>query len=316
SQPPHISLADELCDLLDISYDSAYRRIRGEKPLSLSELKMVCEKFNLALDQVLQLNSDTVVFRSNDIHQEVRDLKVYLEELLQRVKYINSFEQRKMYLLAKDFAVFQFFLVPEIAAFKCFFWMKHILQDQKLSSARYSVKSFLFPEILALTKELTKQYTQIDSVEVWNEETVRSTLGQIRYYKDAGLFETPEDADITYRAFDELLDHIQHMAEVGVKSMKGESDLVKKGSFQLFVNELILGSNTYIIQLNGKITTYLNYAVLKYISTQDVRFCDNIYRSFQNLVSRSTLISNVGEKERNHFFNRLREEAKTAKPMM
>lgn len=310
TQPPHISLADELCDLLDISYDSAYRRIRGEKPLGLSELKLVCEKFNLSLDQVLQLNTDTVVFRSNDIHEEVRDLKIYLEGLLQQVKYINSFEQRKMYLLAKDFAVFQFFLVPEIAAFKCFFWMKHILQDPKLSSTKYSTKSLLFPEILDLTKQLTKEYAQIDSVELWNEETVRSTLRQIRYYEDAGLFETREDADITYQAFNELLDHIQHMAEQGAKFMKGESDLLKKGSFQLFMNELILGNNTYIFQLNGKITTFINYAVLKYISTQDPRFSDNIFRSFQNLLSRSTLISNVGEKERNHFFNLLRDEAK------
>ena len=310
SQPPHISLADELCDLLDISYDSAYRRIRGEKPLSLSELKLVCEKFHLGLDQVLQLNNDTVVFRSNDIHQEVRDLKLYLEGLLQQVVYFNQFEHRKMYLLAKDFAVFQFFLVPEIAAFKCFFWMKHILQDPKLSSTKFSTKAFLFPEILELTKKLTKEYAQIDSVELWNEETVRSTLRQIRYYRDAGLFETREDAEITFNAFNELLEHVQHMAEHGAKFMKGESDLLKRGSFQLFVNELILGNNTYIFQLNGKITTFINYAVLKYISTQDVRFCDNIFRSFQNLVSRSTLVSNVGEKERNTFFNLLRAEAR------
>ncbi|TMI83911.1 MAG: hypothetical protein E6H10_07020 [Bacteroidetes bacterium] len=301
SQPPHISLADELCDLLDISYDSAYRRIRGEKPLSLSELKLVCEKFNLGLDQVLQLNSDTVVFRSNDIHEEVRDLKLYLEGLLQQVTYFNQFEQRRMYLLA---------IVPEIAAFKCFFWMKHILQDPKLSGTKFSNKVILFPEILELTKKLTKEYAQIDSVELWNEETVRSTLRQIRYYRDAGLFETKEDADIIYHAFNELLDHIQNMAEQGAKFMKGESDLLKRGSFQLFVNELILGNNTYILQLNGKTTTFINYAVLKYISTQDVRFCDNIFRSFQNLVSRSTLISNVGEKDRNAFFNLLRAEAK------
>jgi len=88
---PHISLADELCDLLDISHDSAYRRIRGEKPLTLSELKVVCEKYNIALDQVLQLNNDTVVFRSNDIVKEYADLKTYLEDLLQHVKYFNVF---------------------------------------------------------------------------------------------------------------------------------------------------------------------------------------------------------------------------------
>jgi len=118
-----------------------------------------------------------------------------------------------------------------------------------------------------LAKQLTKEYAQLDSVELWNEETVRSTLRQIRYYKESGLFETEEDAQITYRAFDELLDHLQHMAELGLKSMKGESDLVKKGSFQLFVNELILGNNTYILRLDGKTYAYINYAVLKYLAT-------------------------------------------------
>jgi predicted transcriptional regulator len=309
SSQPHISLADELCDLLDISHDSAYRRIRGEKPLSLSELKVVCEKYNIALDQVLQLNSGTVVFRSSDGNGDIRDLKTYLEGLFREVKFFNAFKQKEMLVLAKDFAVFQFFLVPEIAAFKCFFWMRHILLDERLNRSKFSVRSFPFPEILELTKQLTKEYAQLDSVELWNEETVRSTLRQIRYYKESGLFETAEDAEITYRAFDELLDHLQHMAELGVKSMKGESDLIKKGSFQLFVNEIILGNNTYILRLDGKTSAYINYAVLKYLSTQDPKFCGNLHDSFQNLVSRSTLISKVGEKDRNHFFNLLREEA-------
>ena len=181
--------------------------------------------------------------------------------------------------------------------------------DERLANTKFSVRSFPFPEILELTKQITKEYTQIDSVELWNEETVRSTLRQIKYYKDSGLFETKEDADVMYKAFDELLGHIQHMAERGAKFMKGESNLIRKGSFQLFVNELILGNNTYILKLNGQLRTYINYAVLKYISTQDPRFCDNIHRSFENLLSRSTLISKVGEKDRHHFFNILRDEA-------
>jgi len=306
---PHISLADELCDLLDISHDSAYRRIRGEKPLTLAELKRVCEKYNLALDHVLQLNSDTVVFRTSDQFGEVRDMKTYLEGIMQQLKYFNKFQKTEMLVLAKDMAVFQFFLVPEMAAFKCFFWMRHILLDQRLSNVKFSVKSFPFPDILELTRQLTKGYTELDSIELWSEETVRSTLRQIRYYKDAGLFETKEDAELTYNAFDELLGHLQHMAEHGTKSMKGESDLVKKGSFQLFLNEIILGNNTYILRLDDQIHTYINYAVLKYISTRDPKFCDNIHRSFQNLLSSSTLISKVGEKDRHHFFNLLREEA-------
>src|SRR5207253_950661 len=37
--PANISMVDEIADILDIGYDSVYRRIRGEKPITLGELK-------------------------------------------------------------------------------------------------------------------------------------------------------------------------------------------------------------------------------------------------------------------------------------
>ena len=37
--PSHLSLVDEIADLLNISPDSAYRRIRGEKPIDFEEIK-------------------------------------------------------------------------------------------------------------------------------------------------------------------------------------------------------------------------------------------------------------------------------------
>ena len=40
--PGHLSFVDEISDLLEISNDSAYRRIRGEKELSLKETQKVC----------------------------------------------------------------------------------------------------------------------------------------------------------------------------------------------------------------------------------------------------------------------------------
>jgi hypothetical protein len=45
--PQHISLADTIADVLNISNDSAYRRIRGETQISLEEIKKLCEKFKI-----------------------------------------------------------------------------------------------------------------------------------------------------------------------------------------------------------------------------------------------------------------------------
>jgi hypothetical protein len=48
SLPPNISMVDEIAELLSLSYDSVYRRIRGEKPVALDELKVLCEHFHLS----------------------------------------------------------------------------------------------------------------------------------------------------------------------------------------------------------------------------------------------------------------------------
>src|SRR6476659_5251139 len=90
SLPSHISLVDALADLLGLSYDSVYRRIRGEKPISLNELKILCEHFHLSLDQVLQYKNDTVVFNAPGINGSSSDFREYLAGVLQQLKYFNS----------------------------------------------------------------------------------------------------------------------------------------------------------------------------------------------------------------------------------
>ena len=55
--PPHISFVDDVAEVLNISNDSAYRRIRGEKPIGFEEIKKLCVKYHISLDQLLQLDS-------------------------------------------------------------------------------------------------------------------------------------------------------------------------------------------------------------------------------------------------------------------
>ena len=105
--PPHISMVDELTDLLDLSYDSVYRRIRGEKPLALNELRQICEHYHISLDQVLQLQNDAVVFRAPDINHNGLPFEDYLRGMLAQLKYFNSFRDKKMLYFCKDMTFFQ-----------------------------------------------------------------------------------------------------------------------------------------------------------------------------------------------------------------
>jgi hypothetical protein len=60
--PDQVSMVDEIADLLNISTDSAYRRIRGEKPITLEEIKILTARFNISIDSLLHRDTTNFVF--------------------------------------------------------------------------------------------------------------------------------------------------------------------------------------------------------------------------------------------------------------
>jgi hypothetical protein len=137
---------------------------------------------------------------------------------------------------------------------------------------------------------------------------MQSTINQVAYYRDAGLFKTKHDFDIVVQSFHQLIDHLQLQAVKGVKFMPGDHEVSHRSAIQYYVNELILGNNTMIITLDDKPLTMITYSVFHYLFTRDERFAKKVAGSFESLLGRSTLISKTGEKDRNRFFNALREK--------
>ena len=90
--------------------------------------------------------------------------------------------------------------------------------------------------------------------------------------------------------------------------MPGASDVSYKAPIHFYVNELILGNNTILLKLENQRLSMLTYSVYYYLITKDHRFADKAFSTFSTLLSRSALVSKTGEKERNRFFNTLRDK--------
>jgi len=314
NMPPHLSMVDELCDLLDLSHDSVYRRIRGEKPMSFSELKHICEHYHFSMDQVLKLQNSTVMFEAPALNDNGhKDFSEYLRGILKQCKYFNSFKERKMLYFCKDANLWYFYLFPELAAFKTFFWVKTIQNNPDYQNETFSMEKFPFRESFELGQMIIKEYNEMSSVELWNIESINSTIHQIEYYRDAGLFDRKEDFDAVVKALFRMLDHLQVQTEKGVKFMPGDSDVSYRSPSQFYVNELILGNNDILLELDGKRVAIITYNVLNYLITRDERFTEKAFKNFNVILSRATLISGTGEKERNKFFNGLRERVRALK---
>jgi len=308
SLPQHLSLVDGLCELLDLSPDSVYRRIRGEKPITLNELKRICEHYHFSIDQLLQLENETVLFQApgvTSIHGEHYD---YLEGMLQQFKYFNSFKTKEIQYLCKDVPFWYFYLFPEMAAFKTFFWSRTINNHPSLANKKFSLHEFPFHDCYLLGQQLLHEFNEIPSIELWNLESINSTINQVAYYKDAGLFGNRDDFEAVVASFLRVIDHLQVQAENGVKFIPGTSDVGYRAPLHFYVNELILGNNTILISLDNQRISTVTYSVLSYLMTKDERFAGKAYATFNTLLSRATLISKTGEKDRNRFFNALRDK--------
>ena len=296
------SLADVISELLHVSNDSAYRRIRGETPLVLEEAQLLCEAFNLSLDQALNSKENSVVFTAFNVNNENYNFKSYLKDILHNLKLVASFDQKEVIYLTKDFPIFHNFLSKPLFAFRYFFWMKSILQHPDFVPLKFSM-DILTKDIEEIGDQIIRTYNAIPSTEIWNTSCVNSTISQIEYYREAGYFVSDSDPAKIYASLAETIEHLRTQAGTGCKFYPGENSDYQRSNFQFYYNRVVLGDNTIMTILNGKKILYLNYDVLNYMVTQDETFCNDVYSKLQTLMRRATIVSNVSEKQRNIFFN-------------
>jgi|SRR6185503_7478643 len=306
--PPHLSLVDELCDLLDLGSDSVYRRIRGEKPLTLAELKKICEHYHVSIDQLLQLQNESAFFDAPGINSTPENFSDYLKEILIKFRHLNTFKKKEIRYFCKDIPIWYFYLFPELAAFKTFFWSKTLYNQPELVNKKFSLTGYPYYECFLIGQQILEEQNQIPAIELWNVESINSTINQIKYYREIGNFKTDDDFIAVIDSLRQTLDHLQLQAEKGLKFLPGVTDLSYKAPIQFYLNELIMGNNTMLLNLDGKQLAMITYGVFNYLFTSDDRFSNKIATMFETLFSRSTLVSKADEKARNRFFNHLQKE--------
>ena len=308
SLPPHLSLVDEIAERLNISNDSAYRRIRGEKEISFEELKVLCSHYKISLDQFLHLQSDAIIFSGRINMASENVFEDYLKNLLLQGKLINSFKKKHLYGLMKDIPPFVHFHIPELAKFKFYFWMKSILHDERLKKVKFSLDDPRYEEFIPLSRQIIETFSTIPVTEIWNIESINSSLHQIDFYRQSDMYTSKSDITLLYDKVEELINHIEKQAEMGVNFLIGKAPAINAATLNMFVNEIILLDNTYLAEMDTRRLTFLNHSVLYVVTTTDEQFNENMFNNLDNLMKKSTMISTNGEKDRVVFFNQLRDK--------
>lgn len=308
----HQSLVDEIGELLGVSRDSAYRRLRGSTELSMSETEKLCQHYGISFDRLANLSSNSVSFYRNSMGdgdaQSV--IRSGFTQLFESLKVLDSANVSEILYFTMEIPVFQIIQVPELLAFKLFYWTR-IDSGQVHDKEKFQIGQWVnSEEDRKVIQEIASLYIRIPSTEIVFHTALTFTASQIMFFLESGKFQNPAEAILLFDQLHALIEHLKIQAKLGRKFRFG-APAPEQGplsNYRLFHNEMIPSQNTAFTQADGQISTYLEYNALSFMRTDDPGFCEMTRNTLEKIMEKSTLISTVSEKERNKYFNRLEKE--------
>lgn len=306
--PSHIALPDLVAEYLNLSTDSAYRRIRGEKPLTLDEIDILVAKTNISLDSFFKTSgsNDEVTFSGKLINHEIFDFEDYLNGIATQLTVFDKAAEKEMLIFNKDIPMFVHFMFPELAAFKCYFWSRYNLNSSTFNKGQFLIEDYI-KSFNSIGKSIADLYSRIPSTEIWNEDCINTVIRQIEYYRQSKIFKSTQDIVTVYNCLEQMIDHIEQQAESGCKFNYRQH--AKTGvKYRFFINDYILGDNTILVKIDDQKMVFLVNNVINYLLTTSPGFVEYSFQTMDILLKKSTLVSEIGERDREAFFERLREK--------
>ncbi|MBL3655928.1 helix-turn-helix domain-containing protein [Fulvivirga sediminis] len=300
-------LVAELGDLLAISTDSVYRRLRGNTDLNLDELSKICNHFNISIDSFICKNPSKVDFQPVWHNNLEFNYVEYLRNLKTEMNILSDIPNCRLFYSSKDLPLFYNLLIPELSAFKGFFWEKSVAQLPHLRNAKFSVEN-IDEESVSMAEDILTSYNNINTSELWNDGVLTSTLNQIQFYNDSGFFSNDNDFNILIEKLQLLIDHCEEQADSGVKFKLGDQPDSTLKNYFLYHSDILIGDNTIILDLNSQFSVYKAHNIIDNMVTHHENFCKRTLQMYENFLSTATLISSTNQRERIRFFNRLREK--------
>jgi hypothetical protein len=289
-----------LVEVLNCSQDSLYRRLRGETDFLFNESILLCTNLNLSIDALYKLPTGFIQFNtrhlvSTDEHNAVQAVSAYIDKLHADLSIVDKIGIVQLYYAAKDIPIFSFFAHPHLINFKLYFW-NLLLFNADEKKTKFDI-NWLPKPVVDKALELYKSYNLNPSIEIWNFETINSTLHQIVYCANSGLMSV-KDAQSILKALLQFVDELEQNCADGRKK--------NMGTLQLYLNEILLLDNSVIFDLGNTKIFYMPYQTLNFFNTTDKVFVESTIDWMNKQINKSTKISGVGDKDRFRLFTHYR----------
>ena len=291
------SLVNELSELLHVSTDSAYRRIRGETEFSVTEVAKLCNHFQISFDSLSNTHGHSVHFRYDVPGNDNESYLTYLRNIYSGLKMIHQAEEKLIHYIADDIPLFHLFAYPLLANFKSYYYLRSVMNVEEYADG-YFEDADVPEEIMETGREILTMYREIPSVEIWSEQSINSILKQIEFYRESGFFKDEKTADTLLGEVSSLVSDIKSMCTRSNKI----ADSAGGNNFTFYACDIEIGNNCILAQAGAMRKVFLRHSTFHTIDTADNSFCNTTEDWIKGLIAKSNQISGMAEKTRNMFF--------------
>jgi hypothetical protein len=291
---PHLmSPVDGVANVLDISYDAAYRRISGRVPFSLSEAVKLAEYYKLSLnDYILSREFKSYVVRESQPIHNMDDFATYLRNVNSEIQHLVGREEAHILFASRELPMFYFFSDPLLVKLKIYLW--NFLNNIHSPQERVPFSDFVIPDkMLKDALKLGKNYRKVNMTEIWSYGAVNNVIQQMIYLFKMRQF-TPHDIHTMANALRNEL-----------KKLEKETLLNKQTNrdYKMYFNEIVMNNNAIIITYKGVKKFYYPYTLLKFFVIDDQSACKEQENYLLSQLQYCVEVTNTNLEAHAHFFN-------------
>lgn len=299
------SLGHVISEVLCISQDATYRRFRGDTLLTITELQKLCKHFQISADELFQNETDKVVFEYQPLKNYNFTMDTYLEGILNNLVELKKFSNPELTITISNTPLLQLLNFPHLVRYKLFFWAKTYLQVPEYQDVKFKHDK-ISEETFATGKEILRLYNSIPSKELYDATLLRGFTREILYNVNAQHFEEPEYVFYLLDTLDNFLEHLREQAVAGKKYIFGTEPPANGNNFEMYLNETFNSMTSIYYKTNEVSGLHLTHNLMNSLHTIDRHYLNESKNIVEKQIANSSLISVVNEKERNKFFNEIK----------
>lgn len=295
--PGRITPATFLMDILCIGKEAAYRRLRGEVPLTLEEAARLAKALNISIDMILGTGSDKIssyrmcmIEFENPAQTDYSILEEYVELIrsaaddpLSRLSLSANMLPQQLYLQYENLTRF-------------FLFKKNYHETGKQAKAYQQI--FIPEKMRWIFRDSFEAHRQFRTIYfVLDQHIFIYLVHNIRYFYSIGLI---SKKDIVLIGKD-ILKMITYLENIAIRGTYENGSRVN-----LYISNINFDKNCYNIKILDHYISVIEAYILNGVASTDKADYDRMEVWILSKCRLSTMISMCGESRRVAFFNEQR----------